>query len=387
MSKRLLRDKTVYPRVMPEGIVPELIIAAAFLVIVIGVVVVARRKPPAGRGPSTAADVEALQRATEAPARAHERAETKVDVEAQPAPIVVERPGLRDRLTKSRRFLSQRLSEALGRAPDAETWDDVEAALIQADVGVQAATKIVQDLKDISRERGIATADEVRSLLAEELVQRFDAEADRSLQLSDDGVTVWLIVGVNGTGKTTTIGKLAHDLRLRGRSVALAAADTFRAAADEQLQVWADRSAATLIKHQPGADPGAVAFDAFAHARAKNMDVLIVDTAGRLHTKTSLMDELAKIRRVIEKEGSVQEALLVIDATAGQNGLAQAREFAQAIGVSGVVLTKLDGTAKGGIAIAIEETLDIPIKLIGVGESLDDLEPFNPKTYVDALLD
>jgi fused signal recognition particle receptor len=214
----------------------------------------------------------------------------------------------------------------------------------------------------------------------------FDSERERALAFASEGPTVWLIVGVNGTGKTTTIGKLASDLRSRERSVALAAADTFRAAADEQLVVWADRTGASVVKHKPGADPGAVAFDAYQHARARGMDVLIVDTAGRLHTKTPLMDELAKVRRVIEKEGAVHEALLVIDATAGQNGLVQARQFAESAGVTGVVLTKLDGTAKGGIAVAIEDQLDIPIKLVGVGEGLEDLEPFDPKAFVDALL-
>jgi fused signal recognition particle receptor len=191
---------------------------------------------------------------------------------------------------------------------------------------------------------------------------------------------------VNGTGKTTTIGKLAKDLTERGKDVSLAAADTFRAAADEQLGVWAERTGADLVKHQPGADPGAVAYDAYQHARARNKDVLIVDTAGRLHTKSPLMDELGKIRRVIEKEGRVTEALLVIDATAGQNGLVQAREFTEAAGVTGVVLTKLDGTAKGGIALAIERDLGLPIKLIGVGEGIDDIQPFEPKTFVDALI-
>jgi fused signal recognition particle receptor len=195
-----------------------------------------------------------------------------------------------------------------------------------------------------------------------------------------------MIVGVNGTGKTTTIGKLAHDVSGRGRTVALAAADTFRAAADEQLGVWAERAGAEIVKHQHGADPGAVAYDALQHARAKELDVLIVDTAGRLHTKTPLMDELAKVKRVIEKEGKVHEVLLVIDATAGQNGLVQAKEFALAAGVTGVVLTKLDGTAKGGIAVAIESELGIPIKLIGIGEAIDDLEVFEPKAFVDALL-
>ena len=214
----------------------------------------------------------------------------------------------------------------------------------------------------------------------------FDETHDRALAFSPEPPTVWLIVGVNGTGKTTTIGKLTADLAQRGRTVALAAGDTFRAAADEQLGIWAERSGATLIKHQPGADPGAVAFDAHAHAKARGIDVLLVDTAGRLHTKTPLMEELGKIRRVIERQGRVHEALLVIDATAGQNGLVQAKEFADSVGVTGVALTKLDGTAKGGIALAIETTLGIPIKVIGVGEGIDDLEPFEPKTFVDALL-
>ncbi|MGH2754290.1 MAG: signal recognition particle-docking protein FtsY, partial [Actinomycetota bacterium] len=245
---------------------------------------------------------------------------------------------------------------------------------------------ITEDLRGKARDRKLTSVDEIQGLLADELVSLFDTSRERALVFAPEAPTVWMIVGVNGTGKTTTIGKLAADLNERGRAVALAAADTFRAAADEQLAIWAERASAQLVRHQPGADPGAVAYDAFQFARARNLDVLLVDTAGRLHTKTALMDELAKVRRVIEKEGKVHEALLVIDATAGQNGLVQAREFANAAGVTGVILTKLDGTAKGGIALAIEDTLGIPIKLIGVGEGIDDLEPFDPKTFVDALL-
>jgi fused signal recognition particle receptor len=313
-------------------------------------------------------------------------AERPAPEEAAGPVLVAERPSLRDRLRRSRKFLGDRLADAFHGAPDEETWDDVEAALIQADVGVGVAQRIVEDLKEQARERRVTDAEQVKELLAAELQSLFDADRDRSLLLETDGPTVWMVVGVNGTGKTTTIGKLAADQRSHDRSVALAAADTFRAAADEQLGVWADRSGATLVKHQPGADPGAVAFDAYAHARARGLDVLVVDTAGRLHTKTPLMDELAKVRRVIEKEGRVHEVLLVIDATAGQNGLVQAREFAESAGVTGIVLTKLDGTAKGGIALAIEDSLGIPIKLIGVGEGIGDLEPFDPKTFVDALL-
>ncbi|MDQ3879136.1 MAG: signal recognition particle-docking protein FtsY [Actinomycetota bacterium] len=299
---------------------------------------------------------------------------------------VPQRPGVRDRLTKSRRFLSDHLATVFGHPVDDDTWDDLEAVLIQADVGADVARRITEDLKAKARAARISTPEEARSLLADELVSMFDQTHDRGLAFSSDGVTIWLIVGVNGSGKTTTIGKLATDARERGRSVSLAAADTFRAAADEQLSVWAERAGASIVKHQPGADPGAVAFDAVQHAQAKGIDVLIVDTAGRLHTKTPLMDELAKIRRVIEKEHDVAEALITIDATGGQNALVQAREFAQAAGVTGVVLTKLDGTAKGGIAIAIEQSLGIPIKLVGLGEGIDDLEPFDPKVFIDALL-
>ena len=373
---------------MPEGIVPELLIALALLVLVGGVVVSSRRtKPGDPRRPSDESDIAIVDR-PEAAEPVVEAEPTELEVAQEPTspPAVVERPSLRERLTKSRRFLADRLSEALGRGVDDDTWDDIEAVLIQADIGVETSTAIVERLRERARERKVTNPEDLRGLLAEELVGRFETDLDRGLTFSPDGVTVWLIVGVNGTGKTTTIGKLASDLRSRNRSVAMAAADTFRAAADEQLVIWGDRAGAEVVKHQPGADPGAVAYDALQHARARGTDVLLVDTAGRLHTKTPLMDELGKVRRVIEKEGRVSEALLVIDATAGQNGLVQAREFAQAVGVTGIVLTKLDGTAKGGIALTIEDTLDIPIKLVGVGEGIEDLEPFDPKTYVDALL-
>lgn len=307
--------------------------------------------------------------------------------EEQPAPQVEAalRPSLKERLSRSRRYLADRLTDALGGS-DEEMWDDLEAVLIQADVGVTVAGRITQDLRTKARERKISDPGDLRALLADELVEVFDPSRERALKISSTSPTVWLVVGVNGTGKTTTIGKLAHDLSQHDRKVALAAADTFRAAADEQLGVWGERTGAHVVKHQPGADPGAVAFDAYRYARAREVDVLIVDTAGRLHTKQHLMDELSKIRRVIEKEGEVHETLLVLDATAGQNGLVQAKQFTEAAGVTGVVLTKLDGTAKGGIAVAIEEDLDIPIKLVGIGEGLEDLEPFDPKTFSDALL-
>ncbi|MEA2461864.1 MAG: fused signal recognition particle receptor [Actinomycetota bacterium] len=365
---------------MPEGILPELLIFVA-LIAIVGVAFFFLRRPDTKEPPHP----------TRAPAPTEPEVEDTL-VEADAGPLIETpvappaRPSLRERLTKSRKFLADRLSDAFGGGVEEDTWDDLEAALIQADIGTETATKITTDLKERARERKVTEVDGLRALLADELVSLFASDRDRALTFAPEGTTVWLVVGVNGTGKTTTIGKLAQDLTGRGKTVALAAADTFRAAADEQLGIWADRAGAELVKHQPGADPGAVAFDAFAHARAKGLDVLIVDTAGRLHTKTPLMDELSKVRRVIEREGQVDEALLVIDATAGQNGLVQAREFAQSAGVTGVVLSKLDGSAKGGIALAIENTLDIPIKLIGVGEGVDDLEPFDPKSFVDALL-
>lgn len=375
---------------MPEGMTTELIIVAVLIALIGSVFFLSRRKPPTDLPPTdTTEAAPPATTTTEAPTETPvltPPAETPVEEVAPPPVEVAPRPSLRDRLGRSRKFLGDRLADAFGHAPDEDTWDDVEAALIQADVGVEVATQVTEDLKSKAKERRVTSADEVRGLLAEELISLFDTERDRGLTFHPEGTTVWMIIGVNGTGKTTTIGKLAKDLTERGRTVALAAADTFRAAADEQLSVWADRAGAQLVKHQHGADPGAVAFDAYKFARARELDVLLIDTAGRLHTKTPLMDELGKVRRVVEKEGHVDEALLVIDATAGQNGLVQAREFAEAAGVTGIVLTKLDGTAKGGIALAIERTLDIPIKLIGVGEGVDDLEPFDPKTFVDALL-
>jgi fused signal recognition particle receptor len=354
----------------------ELLIALAFLVVISGAVLLRRRErpaPPPRRVPPGTITGAPETAVAEAPLR-------------QAPPKEVPRPSLRERLGKSRSFLGQRLADAFGGGPGDELWDDLEAVLIQADLGAPLAARITEDVRRKARERRTSGTEEIRGLLAGELVDRFDSDADRALLFAPERPTVWLVLGVNGSGKTTTIGKLAADLTQRGRTVSLAASDTFRAAADEQLTVWADRAGADVVKHQPGADPGAVAYDAFQHARARSIDVLLVDTAGRLHTRTPLMDELAKIRRVIEKEGHVEEALLVLDATAGQNSLVQARQFAATAGVTGIVLTKLDGTAKGGIALAIEDGLGIPIKLIGVGEGIEDLEPFDPKTFVDALL-
>jgi fused signal recognition particle receptor len=286
---------------------------------------------------------------------------------------------LRDSLSKSRRALVEQLAVAAFDPGDEEAWERLEEALIAADVGVPATAELVRRLEarpDVT-ELGSALADEISSLLGD------PGTLDVSARPS-----VLLVVGVNGTGKTTTIGKLAHRLRRHGHSVVLAAADTFRAAAEEQLEIWADRAEADFVGGQRGSDPAAVAFDAVSAAEARGRDVVIVDTAGRLHTQTNLMEELAKVRRVIARklDGAPHETLLVIDATTGQNGLQQARLFAAAVGVTGVALTKLDGSAKGGIAVAIGHELGLPVKLIGVGEALEDLRPFDPGDFARALV-
>jgi fused signal recognition particle receptor len=287
---------------------------------------------------------------------------------------------LRESLAGSRRALTQDL---FFDPADEASWERVEEALIQADVGVPATVEIVRRLEQ--REPG----SEVELLQdLEEVVSELVA-TNRDGRLSLDAAPgVVLVVGVNGTGKTTTIGKLAHRLREHGRSVIVAAADTFRAAADEQLEIWAQRAGADFVGAERGADPAAVAFDAIAAAEARGRDVVIVDTAGRLHTQTNLMEELAKIRRVIATrlEGAPHETLLVVDATTGQNGLQQARLFGEAVDVSGIALTKLDGSAKGGIAVGIAHELGLPVKLVGVGESLDDLQPFDAGEFARALV-
>ena len=287
---------------------------------------------------------------------------------------------LRDSLAGSRRALTQDL---LFDPADESSWERIEEALIQADVGVPATVEIVRRLEQ--REPG--SEQELLEGLEEVVVELVDADGDGMLSLTASP-SVLLVVGVNGTGKTTTIGKLAHRLREHGRTVIVAAADTFRAAADEQLEIWAQRAGADFVGAQRGADPAAVAFDAIQAAEARGRDVVIVDTAGRLHTQTNLMEELAKIRRVIESrlEGAPHETLLVVDATTGQNGLQQARLFGEAVSVSGVALTKLDGSAKGGIALAIAHELALPVKLVGVGEALEDLQPFDARDFAQALV-
>jgi len=286
---------------------------------------------------------------------------------------------LRESLSKSRRALTQELASAAFDPGDELAWERLEEALIRADVGVPATAELVRRLEA----RG--EIGDLNAALAEEIAQLFGDPAKLAVTASP---SVVLVVGVNGTGKTTTIGKLAERLRQHRRSVVVGAADTFRAAAEEQLEIWAERAGAAFVGGERGADPASVAYDAIASALQDGRDVVIVDTAGRLHTQTNLMDELAKVRRVIEGKlaGAPHETLLVVDATTGQNGLQQARLFRDAVGVTGIALTKLDGTAKGGIAVAIAYELGLPVKLIGVGERLEDLRPFDPQDFARALL-
>ena len=287
---------------------------------------------------------------------------------------------LRDSLGKSRRALTEEIGVAWFDPADDASWERLEAARIAADVGVPATAELVQRLEA----RGDAGAD-LGNALAEEAAQMLGEPG--SLAVAADP-SVILVVGVNGTGKTTTIGKLASKLAEHGHSVLVAAADTFRAAAEEQLEIWAQRANADFVGSERGGDPAAVAYDAIGAAESRGRDVVVVDTAGRLHTQANLMEELAKVRRVIagRLEGAPHETLLVVDATTGQNGLQQARLFSQAVDVTGIALTKLDGSAKGGIALAIAHELGLPVKLIGVGEGVDDLRPFDPDDFARALL-
>ncbi|GAA3391051.1 signal recognition particle-docking protein FtsY [Cryptosporangium minutisporangium] len=296
---------------------------------------------------------------------------------------------LRSRLARSQNALGRGLLTLLSRDHlDEDDWEEVEDALLTADVGVAATTEIVERLRERTRVLGTRTPDDLRKLLAEELIAAIGADVDRSLRTlpHEDRPAVVLMVGVNGVGKTTTCGKVARVLVADGRTVLLGAADTFRAAAADQLQTWGERVGAETVRGAEGADPASVAFDAVRQGIAAKVDTVLVDTAGRLQNKVGLMDELGKVKRVIEKHGPVDETLLVLDATTGQNGLAQARVFTQVVDVTGVVLTKLDGTAKGGIVIAVQRDLGIPVKLIGLGEGPDDLAPFEPAAFVDALL-
>jgi fused signal recognition particle receptor len=303
------------------------------------------------------------------------------------------KPGLFDRMkeavTRTRENLSQRIEEvvSIGKEIDRGTLDDLEATLIGADLGNTTTREVLDKLREKADRKQIKNVEELKRLLKEELLAILNAANTRPVQKVDGTPEVILVVGVNGTGKTTTIGKLSQVFRAQGKTVLLCAADTFRAAAIEQLEIWGQRTGTEVIRTKPGGDPAAVLYDALQAASARHSDYVIVDTAGRLHTKTNLMAELDKMRRTAQRiiPGAPHETLLVMDATTGQNGLQQARQFTEAAGVTGIVLTKLDGTAKGGVVVAISRELGLPVRYVGVGEKAGDLLPFNSKDFVDSL--
>jgi len=306
-----------------------------------------------------------------------------------PEPTAGRLQRLRARLAASQSSLGAGLLSVLSRERlDDEAWEEIEEALLISDVGVASTNEIVGRLRTRTKVLGTRSQGELRALLADELVSALRPDMDRSLHTmpSVDRPAVVLVVGVNGTGKTTTCGKLARVLVADGRSVLLGAADTFRAAAADQLETWGSRVGAQTVRGPEGGDPASVAFDTVKQGTAAKVDTVIIDTAGRLHTKVGLMDELGKVKRVVERQGPVDETLLVLDATTGQNGLTQARVFTEVVDVTGIVLTKLDGTARGGIVISVQRDLGVPVKLIGLGEGADDLAPFEPEAFVDALL-
>ena len=306
-----------------------------------------------------------------------------------PAPTAGRLQRLRARLARSQTTLGRGLLSVLSREKlDDEAWEEVEEALLAADVGVRPTTEIVEALRTRTKVLGTRSQGELRALLADELVTALQPDLDRTLHATPSGErpAVVMVVGVNGTGKTTTCGKLARVLVADGRTVLLGAADTFRAAAADQLETWGSRVGADTVRGPEGGDPASVAFDAVKQGTEAKVDTVLIDTAGRLHTKVGLMDELGKVKRVVERQGPVDETLLVLDATTGQNGLTQARVFTEVVDVTGIVLTKLDGTARGGIVIAVQRELGVPVKLVGLGEGADDLAPFEPEVFVDALL-
>jgi len=375
-----------------------LVLIAVVVVFGIGAVLVNRSRSakvkPAAPAPSRPAPTKPAKPApapaavvTPPPATDAE-AEPELEPEPEPEPEI-ERASFRTRMSKARGALTGAFLGIRSRGGITnETWDDLEEALLRADVGVRVTDELLEGLKGRVKSKEIADPDALLAALQAEMRSRLEG-ADRALTFEPGepgSPNVWLFVGVNGVGKTTTIGKLANQQIADGRTVLMAAGDTFRAAAAEQLTTWAERSGAEIVRGNEGGDPSAVIFDAIERASARNIDLVLADTAGRLHTKTNLMDELRKVRRVAAKgDGRVTEVLLVIDATTGQNGLTQAREFGDATEVTGVVLTKLDGSAKGGIVFAIETELGLPVKLVGLGETIHDMVPFDPADFIDAL--
>ncbi len=358
-----------------------------------------RRQPPGPAGPLDRPAPAGT--ATQAPPEAGAGAaapDLSTAADASPAETVIERPPpsagrlarLRGRLARSHTALGNVLLNLLSSGTlDDATWEEIEDTLIAADMGVGPARQLTEQLKTEVKVAGTRDPATIRDLLKADLVAALGPDMDRSLHVSAHGdrPAVIMVVGVNGTGKTTACGKLARALIGDGHTVLLGAADTFRAAAADQLETWGNRVGAQVVRSdREGADPASVAFEAVNAGIERGVDTVIVDTAGRLHTKTGLMDELGKIKRVIEKHGTVDEVLLVLDATTGQNGLRQARVFAEVVDVTGIILTKLDGTAKGGIVIAVQRELGVPVKLVGLGEGPDDLAPFDPEVFVDAIL-
>jgi fused signal recognition particle receptor len=377
---------------------PTILLALAALTIVfgIGVVVVGRRRSASVEvvrnvaakvaAPSKVMTSEVAERVPTEPSDVSTLMPAPVATESSP----VNKATVHDRLTKVRSSFAGALTSALTRsAITQETWDELEEALLRADLGVATTSRVLLPLRELVKAKKIVQPSELRAALQTEMTAQLsntvrDLNFDRSLNAPN----IWLVVGVNGAGKTTTIGKLAAQQIKLGRTVLMAAGDTFRAAAGDQLETWAQRSGAEIVRGSEGGDPSSVVFDGVARAAAKKIDLVLADTAGRLQNNTNLMEELTKVRRVADKgSGKVTEVLLVIDATTGQNGLTQAKQFAQATAVTGVVLTKLDGSARGGIVFAIETELQIPVKLVGLGETIDDLVKFDAAEFVAALFD
>ncbi|WP_043504396.1 signal recognition particle-docking protein FtsY [Streptomyces glaucescens] len=401
----------------------DIVILAVVIAVVVlgalgGLVVGSRRKKQLPPPPPTTPDLTAppaephVGDEAETPKEEPRRTIEEVDLPGGSAPTAVEEPPvveepveappieipeptagrlvrLRARLSRSQNALGKGLLTLLSREHlDEDTWEEVEDTLLTADVGVQPTQELVERLRERVKVLGTRTPQELRALLRDELLTLVGTDFDRTVRTEPDGRKpgIVMVVGVNGTGKTTTTGKLARVLVADGNSVVLGAADTFRAAAADQLQTWGERVGAHTVRGPEGGDPASVAFDAVKEGKEIGADVVLIDTAGRLHTKTGLMDELGKVKRVVEKHAPLDEVLLVLDATTGQNGLVQARVFAEVVDITGIVLTKLDGTAKGGIVVAVQRELGVPVKLVGLGEGADDLAPFEPEAFVDALI-
>ncbi|HEU4542321.1 MAG TPA: signal recognition particle-docking protein FtsY [Jiangellaceae bacterium] len=393
-----------------EYLIVGIVVAIVLIAVTVGFVVVRRRaelpragpRPGVGQAPdaegeSPTGGVGTLERDVDTVAPPDEGLTADVLEAATKAPPAPERPApaagrlvrLRSRLARSQSTLGKGLLGLLSRERlDEDTWEEIEDTLLTADLGVAPTQELVERLRTRARVEGIADPASARTILREELIALVDPTMDRSLKTErhPDRPAVVLVVGVNGTGKTTTVGKLARVLVAEDRDVVLGAADTFRAAAVDQLTTWGNRVGVPTVRGPERGDPASVAFDAVRTGIELEADVVLIDTAGRLQTKAGLMDELGKVKRVIEKHGPVDEVLLVLDATTGQNGMAQARVFGEVVDVTGIALTKLDGTAKGGIVVAVQRELGVPVKLVGLGEGPDDLAPFDAEEFIDGLL-